>query len=76
VYEAKFIFCDKCSKYLKGQMTKESLTKCTDLRGDDTIRKGDNRILSIVSCELAAEGHYQILLKGVHKGSKHRHRQR
>ena len=28
VYEAKCIFCDKVSKYLKGQRTKESLTKC------------------------------------------------
>ena len=26
VYEAKCIFCDKVSKYLKGQRTKESLT--------------------------------------------------
>ncbi len=64
VYEAKCIFCDKCSKYLKGQRTKESLTKCRELRADDTIRraavrKGDNRMLAIVSHELvAAEGHY------------------
>lgn len=63
VYEAKCIFCDKCSKYLKGQKTKESLTKCKE-RADDTIRraavrKGDNRMLAIVSRELvAAEGHY------------------
>lgn len=64
VYEAKCIFCDKCSKYLKGQRTKESLLKCIELRADDTIRraavrKGDNRMLAIVSRELvAAEGHY------------------
>ncbi|MEQ2279913.1 hypothetical protein AMECASPLE_014142 [Ameca splendens] len=28
VYEAKCIICVQCSKYLKGQKIKESLTKC------------------------------------------------
>ncbi len=72
MYEAKCIFCDKCSKYLKGQRTKESLTKCRELRADDTIRraavgKGDNRMLAIVSRELvAAEGHYHRSCYRVH----------
>lgn len=63
-YEAKCIFYDKLSKYLKGQRTKESLTKCAELRADDAIRraatrKRDIHLLATVSRELvAAEAHY------------------
>ena len=60
------IFCDKTSKYVKGQKTREDMIKCCELRADSRIRdaavkKLDDRMLSITSRELvAAEGHYHI----------------
>lgn len=58
-YEAKCIFYDK---YLKGQRTKESLTKCAELRADDAIRRATTRkrdihLLATVSRELVAHYH-------------------
>lgn len=64
VLEEKCIFCDKASKYIKGQKTRENLIKCCALRADSKIRdsaikKLDERLLAITSMELvAAEGHY------------------
>lgn len=64
VFDKRCIFCEKSSKYLKGQKTRETLIQCSELRSDDRIRisaarKLDNRILAITSRELvAAEGHY------------------
>ena len=64
VYEKICIFCNKSSKYLKGQNTREPLIQCFELRADDSIRKAatrklDERMLSILSIELvAAEGLY------------------
>ena len=64
VLEEKCIFCDKTSKYIKGQKTREDMIKCCELRADSRIRdaavkKLDDRMLSITSRELvAAEGHY------------------
>lgn len=64
VLEEKCIFCDKASKYIKGQKTRENLIKCCELRADSEIRdsaikKLDDRMLAITSMELvAAEGHY------------------
>ena len=64
VYEAICIFCDKKTKYKKNSRTKETLIKCSEFRGDDSIRKAalhkkDQRILALASRELvAAEAHY------------------
>jgi len=64
VYDEQCIFCEKASKYLRGQNTREPLTQCAELRADDRIRaaavrKLDNRMLAVVSRNLvAAEGHY------------------
>ena len=64
VYDKVCIFCEKSSKYLKGQKTRESLMQCLELRADYSIRKAatskqDHRILAILTRELvAAEGHY------------------
>ena len=64
VYDAVCIFCQKSSKYLKGQKTREALIQCQELRADSRVRdiatkRLDQRILAIVSRELvAAEGHY------------------
>lgn len=66
-YPAECIFCQKTSKYLKGQKTREALIQCGQLRADAKIRsaapkKMDSRILAIVSRDLvAAEGHYHNL---------------
>ena len=64
VYDENCIFCEKSSKYMKGQKTREPLIQCSELRADDRIRKAavtklDQRMLAITSRELvAAEGHY------------------
>ena len=64
VYDEKCIFCEKSSKYMKGQNSREPLIQCSELRADDRIRKAaatklDQRMLAITSRELvAAEGHY------------------
>ncbi|KAM9333381.1 uncharacterized protein KZ484_018411 isoform 1-T2 [Pholidichthys leucotaenia] len=64
VYEAECIFCEKTSKYLKGDRTRDPLVQCTELRADEKVRKAavsklDNRMFAIVSRDLvAAEGHY------------------
>ena len=64
VYEAVCLFCNKISKYTKGENTRENLVKCVDLRADDKIRKmalmnGDERIIGLVCRDLvAAEAHY------------------
>ena len=64
VFEKQCIFCEKASKYLKGQNTREPLIQCSELRADDRVRraatsKQDERMLAITSRELvAAEGHY------------------
>lgn len=63
VYQKNCIFCDKESKYMKGNV-REKLIQCSDLRSDETIRKtatskSDTKILAIVSRELvAAEAFY------------------
>ena len=63
-YTTECIFCQKTSKYLKGQNRREALIQCSQLRADAKIRsaaqkKMDSRILAIVSRDLvAAEGHY------------------
>lgn len=62
-YEKRCIFCNKESKYAKGNM-RENLIQCSDLRSDETIRriateKNDTKILAIVTRELiAAEACY------------------
>uniref|UniRef100_UPI00358F0FB3 uncharacterized protein n=1 Tax=Myxine glutinosa TaxID=7769 RepID=UPI00358F0FB3 len=64
VYPDKCIFCEKSSKYLKGQKTRETLVQCSEVRAGDQIRKAatrklDHSILAITSRKLvAAEGHY------------------
>ena len=64
VLEEKCIFCDKTSKYIKGQKTREEMVKCCELRADSRIRdaavkKLDDIMLSITSRDrVAAEGHY------------------
>ena len=66
VYEARCIFCQKVTKYLIGQRTREPLTQCVELRADARIRdaavkKMDDRILALTSRDLmAAEGHYHM----------------
>lgn len=66
VYDEKCIFCEKSSKYVKGQNTREPLIQCSELRADDQIIKAavtklDQRMLAITSRELvAAEGHYHF----------------
>ena len=58
------IFCQKTTKFLRGQKSRESLIQCRELRADSSIRKAavqkmDGRMLAIVSRDLvAAEGHY------------------
>jgi len=70
VYEAKCIFCDKVSKYVKGSRTREKLVQCVDMRADKTSRQcasryvteprtdfekmTDDRILAASSRELVA----------------------
>lgn len=62
--EEIFIFCEKKSKYQKGSIIREPLTKYTELRSDETIRdaaveKQDSRIPPTVSRDLVAkEGHH------------------
>lgn len=64
VYDKICIFCNKSSKYLKGENTREPIIQCVELRADDKIRSAatkrlDQRILALLSRELvAAEGHY------------------
>jgi len=64
VLEEKCIFCDKASKYIKGQKTRENLIKCCELLAeskirDSAIKKLNERLMAITSMELdAAEGHY------------------
>lgn len=68
VLEEECIFCDKASKYIKDQKTRENLIKCCELRADSKIRdsaikKLDERLLEITSMELVvAKGHYHVLL--------------
>lgn len=63
-YSPECIFCQKSTKYLKGQHTRDALVQCHQLRADAKIRgaaqkKMDGRILALVSRDLvAAEGHY------------------
>ena len=70
IYSAKWIFCDKDSKYLRRSHSREKLTQAVELRADKTIResackyltqersesqkKTDERILTITSRELVA----------------------
>ena len=59
VLEAKCIFCDKTSKYIKGHKTREPLIKCSELRADNSIldaaiKKLDDRMIAIASRELVA----------------------
>ena len=62
VYDKICIFCNKSSKYMKEQRTREPLIQCIELRADDTVRKAatkklDQRILALLSRDLvAAEG--------------------
>lgn len=64
IYNRVCIFCDKVSKYSKGQHVREKLVQCMDLRADESIRriataKNDGKILALVSRDLvAAEGCY------------------
>ena len=64
VYDVECIFCQKTTKFLRGQKTRECLIQCRELRADSSIRnaavkKMDSRMLAIVSRDLvAAEGHY------------------
>lgn len=64
VFDKQCIFCEKSSKYLKGQTSREPLIQCSELRADDwvwkaAVSKQDQRMLAITSRELvAAEGHY------------------
>lgn len=64
VYAPVCIFCDKTGKYKKGTRTRETLTRCGELRADTTVRQraiaiNDTKIIAILSRELvAAEGHY------------------
>ena len=66
VYAEVCIFCDRKTKYLKGNKSRQKLTQSVDLRADTTIReaatkKGDSKIMAIASRELvAAEAHYHI----------------
>lgn len=58
-YDRICIFCNKESKYGKGEQTREKLIQCSDLRSDQTIRnaataKHDTNILAIASRELVA----------------------
>ena len=63
-YDDICIFCEKLDKYAKGSKSREGLTKCRELRADDSVRRAatvreDSRVLAIVSRELvAAEAHY------------------
>lgn len=59
VYDEKCIICEKSSKYMKGQNTREPLIQCSELRAEDWIRKAavtklDQRMLAITSRELVA----------------------
>ena len=78
-YDAECIFCQNTNKYTKGQMSRENLVQCRELRADAKIRgaatkKMDIRILAIVSRDIvAAEGHYhrscyRLYTKEVAKG--------
>ena len=58
-YDRNCIFCNKESKYGKGQQTREKLIQCSDLRSDQRIRdvataRHDTNILVIASRELVA----------------------
>lgn len=72
VLEEECIFCDKASKYIKDQKTRENLIKCCELRADSKIRdsaikKLDERLLEITSMELvAAKGHISCAFFFVH----------
>ena len=57
IYYRICIFCNKESKYAKGQQTREKLIQCSDLRSDQRIRdvataRHDTNILAIASREL------------------------
>ena len=64
VYERSCIFCDKVSKYAKGQHVQKKLVQCMDLRADESIRRiatarNDVKMVAVVSRDLvAAEGCY------------------
>ena len=57
-------FCDKVSKYAKGQHVREKMVQCMDLRDDERIRRiatarNDVKMLALVSRDLVAvEGCY------------------
>ena len=81
VYEARCIFCQKVTKYLTGQRTREPLTQCVEVLADERIRDADvktmdDRILALISRDLmTAEGHYHVLLSFLYvriKGSCHK----
>ena len=64
IYERVCIFCDKVSKYAKGEHVRKKLVQRMDLSADESIRKiatakNDSKILAIASRNLvAAEGCY------------------
>ena len=63
-YSRVCIFCQKESKYIRRNKTRDYLVQCRELGADATVRnaatrKNDSRILTLVSRDLvAAEGHY------------------
>ena len=57
MYKLVCIFCDKVSKYVKGNNVREKLFQCIDLRADGKIRKtalarNESKMLAIVSLDL------------------------
>jgi len=58
-YKRVSLFCEKVSKYVKGNDVREKLIQCIDLRADGNIRKtalarNDGKMLAIVSRDLVA----------------------
>jgi len=54
MYKLVCIFCDKVSKYVKGNIVREKLIQCIDLRADGKIRKtalarNESKMLAIES---------------------------
>ena len=59
MYKRVCIFCDKVSKYVKGNDVREKLIQCIDLRADENIRKTalarkGSKMLAFVSLDLVA----------------------
>jgi hypothetical protein len=78
VYDAVCIFCGKCSKYVKGTNTRETLTQSVDLRSDEQIKKAalqkmDARIMPLVIDDtVAKEVHYhKSCYRAYTRGVKH-----